>query len=98
MCFSIENFIIYTLLVGDIYTELKINEVRCKICDDLSFTFGYVRLFFWSFMYYKYNFITREEEIFGKYYAILCFDCSSDNISYSDDDSSTEYSSDSDDE
>lgn len=48
-------------------------------------------------MYYKYNFITREEEIFGKCYAILCFDCSSGNISYSDDDSSTEYSSDSDD-
>lgn len=44
-------------------------------------------------MYYKYNFITREEEIFGKCYAILCFDCSSGNISYSDDDSSTEYSS-----
>lgn len=46
MCFSIENFIINTLLVGDIYTELKINEVRYKICDDLSFTFGYVKLFF----------------------------------------------------
>lgn len=45
MCFSIENFIIYTLLVGYIYTELKINEVRYKICDDLSLTFGYVRLF-----------------------------------------------------
>lgn len=85
VCFSIENFIIYTLLVGDIYTELKINEVRYKICDDLSFTFGYVRLF--SDFSCIINIILLQEK--KKF--------SSGNISYSDDDSSTEYSSDSDD-